>query len=101
VTAKAGRCPCGSHLPAIGVKGRTNDILNFKILDERTVRGRAYMRQRYGQKMRTSAAHFNPFCTLPTRKVGTRIVTYTTITEDTPEMEVGYGGATLYMRAGN
>jgi hypothetical protein len=27
-------------------------------------------------------------------------VTYTTITEDTPQMEVGYGGATLYMRAG-
>ena len=35
---KAGFCPCGSHLPAVGVKGRTNDILNFKIMDERTVR---------------------------------------------------------------
>jgi hypothetical protein len=28
-------------------------------------------------------------------------VTYTTITEDTPQMEAEYGGATLYMRAGN
>ena len=37
MTAKAGLCPCGSHLPAICLKGRTNDILNFKILDERTV----------------------------------------------------------------
>jgi hypothetical protein len=33
-----GFCPCGSHLPAVGVKGRTNDILKFKIMDERTVR---------------------------------------------------------------
>jgi hypothetical protein len=28
-------------------------------------------------------------------------VTYTTITEDTLQMEAGYGGATLYLRAGN
>jgi hypothetical protein len=37
-TVRVGFCPCGSHLPAVGVKGRTNDMLNFKILDERTVR---------------------------------------------------------------
>jgi len=37
-TVRAGFCACGSHLPAVGVKGRTNDILNFNILDERTVR---------------------------------------------------------------
>ena len=37
----------------------------------------------------------------PACKVGTCIVTYTTITEDIPQMEAGYGGATLYMRAGN
>ena len=35
---RAGFCPCGSHLSAVGVEARTNDILNYKIMDERTVR---------------------------------------------------------------
>src|SRR5215207_2400372 len=43
----------------------------------------------------------SPFFIPPACKVGTCIVTYTTITEDTPQMEAGYGGTTLYMRAGN
>jgi hypothetical protein len=43
------------------------------------------------------SAYFIP----PACKGGTRIVTYTTITEDTPQMEAGYGGTTLYMRAGD
>jgi hypothetical protein len=42
----------------------------------------------------------SPFFIPPTCRVGTRIVTYTTITEHTPLMEAGYGGATLYLRAG-